>query len=87
MTLRTRENMGLVRQLVESDRRVTVQTLVSGTGLSVGTIHLILHEDLGLSKVTVCWVLRLLSDDHKRHLEVALQFKKAHFQLGKAFLD
>jgi len=86
-TLRTEDNVAMIRNMVESDRRVTIQELVSGSGLSTGTIHLILHEDLSLSKVSARWVPRLLSDDHKRqHLEMARTFKRLHFQQGEAFL-
>jgi len=79
--------VAFIRDLVEADRRLSIQNLVSESGFSVGTIHTILHDNLDLSKVSAHWVPRLLSDDHKRqHLEMARNFKKLHFQQGETFL-
>jgi hypothetical protein len=47
---------------VESDRRVTVRI----HGMSTGTIHATLHDDLNLSKMSARWVPKLLSDDMKK---------------------
>ena len=87
-TLRTPENIRLVKTLIEEDRRKTVKELASESGLSVGTIFLIIHDDLGLSKLTARWVPRLLSDEHKKnHLRFARNFKSQYFKGGKAFLE
>jgi histone-lysine N-methyltransferase SETMAR len=86
--LRTDENVALVKSLVLADRRVTIESIVSDTDLSLGTVHTILHDDLGFRKVSARWVPRLLTDEHKQqHLEMARNFKRRHFTEGKRFLD
>jgi histone-lysine N-methyltransferase SETMAR len=73
---------------MDMDRRITIKELALECDLSVGSIHNIIHNDLGLSKVTARWVPRLLSDDHKlKHLEMAKNFNESVLQLGKAFLE
>ncbi len=45
-----------------------VKKLAQDSGLSVGTIHLILHKNLGLSKVSPHWVPRLLTENTRRSI-------------------
>ncbi|KAG5331340.1 GVQW3 protein, partial [Acromyrmex charruanus] len=49
-----------------TDRRVKVRELVEATVISHGTMTLILHEQLGMKKLSARWVPRLLTVDHKR---------------------
>ena len=55
-----------VAAAIEEDRRFTVRSLVSVTGLSTMTIHRILKDDLGLVKKSARWVPKLLSDAQKK---------------------
>ena len=55
-----------VHDLVLSDRRVKVREIVEATGISQGTVFTILHEKLGLKKISARWVPRLLTVDNKR---------------------
>ncbi len=58
------------------------------SGLSVGSVHKILHNDLHLSKLQACWVLRLLSDEHKsNHVKMAWNFKRQYQSQGQAFFE
>jgi hypothetical protein len=50
---------------VEQDRRLSVKSFAVAHGVGVGTIHRILHEDLGLKKKSARWVPKLLSQDQK----------------------
>lgn len=85
--VRTEENVDRVRNILTSDRRLTIADLSLSTGLAEKTIHRILTEDLGLKKLTARWVPRLLTDDHKTsHLEFSRNFIKSHFEEGTAFL-
>jgi len=43
-----------------------VRELVETTGISHGTVISILHEQLDMKKLSVRWVPRLLTVDHKR---------------------
>ena len=56
----------VVAAAIEEDRRFTVRSLVSATGLSTMTIHRILKDDLGLVKKSARWVPKLLSDAQKK---------------------
>jgi histone-lysine N-methyltransferase SETMAR len=86
--VRTDENVAVVSSLLKMDGRSTIKDLALECDLSVGTIHTIIHKDLGLSKVSARWVPRLLSDNHKQqHLEMARNFNKSYFNQGKAFLE
>ena len=54
-----------IHDIVLTDRRVKVRELVEATGISHGIVISILHEQLGMKKLSVRWV-RLLTVDHKR---------------------
>lgn len=87
-TARTMENIKLVENILNEDRRKTVEEVASESGLSHGTVQRILQDDLRLKKYSARWIPRLLDDGHKEaHLKFARQFKKDHFQQGRAFLD
>ena len=60
------EMINKVHDLVLSDRRVKVREIVEAIGISQGTIFSILHEKLGLKKISARWVPRLLTADNKR---------------------
>ena len=49
-----------VHDIVLTDRRVKVRELVEVTGISHGTVISILHEQLGMKKLSARWVTRLL---------------------------
>jgi hypothetical protein len=50
---------------VEDDCRLGVKYLAAVHGVSVYTIHSVLHKDLGLEKKSTRWVPKLLSDEQK----------------------
>jgi histone-lysine N-methyltransferase SETMAR len=54
-----------VEQLVMEDRRATVEEIAESLGMSVGTVHRILHEHLGMVKVSARWIPKLLSLQQK----------------------
>ncbi|KAG5331535.1 SETMR methyltransferase, partial [Acromyrmex charruanus] len=62
----TPEIIDKVHDIVLTDRRVKVRELVEATGISHGTVISILHEQLGMKKLSAKWVPRLLTVDHKR---------------------
>ena len=61
----TEDSVCQVKTLVLEDRRVTVKQLAAITKMSVGSIETILHDHLQMSKVSVRWVLRLLTPNQK----------------------
>lgn len=52
------DNIQAVRELVEGDRRITVANIASEVGISVGSVHTIVSDTLGYSKVSAKWVPR-----------------------------
>ena len=52
-----------VRDLVYSDRRIQVGGVAQALGISHGSVSTILHDRLGMCKLTSRWVPKFLSDE------------------------
>ena len=52
-----------VRDLVYSDRRIQVEEIEQSLGISHGSISTILHDRLGMLKLSARWVPKSLSDE------------------------
>ncbi|XP_036144769.1 protein GVQW3-like [Monomorium pharaonis] len=52
-----------IHDMVLSNRRIKVREIVEATGISQDTVFSILHEKLGVKKISARWVPRLLSVD------------------------
>ena len=52
-----------VRDLVYSDRWIQVEEKAQTLGISHGSISTILHDRLGMRKLTACWIPKSLSDE------------------------
>ena len=50
--VRSREVIKSVNNLIQSNRRMTLEDIARTFSLSVGTAHKIVHDDLGYSKVS-----------------------------------
>ena len=59
-TAHTAKMVTAVRRKVEQDRRVTIEAIAEELGISHGSVHSILTEDLGFSKLSARWVPRAL---------------------------
>lgn len=82
------ESVAFVEQLVLEDRRVTIETLSSTTGISVGSVHAILHKKLKMRKVCAHWVPKHLQPDQKsRRIEVCKELLQLYEEQGDQFLD
>ena len=55
------ENVDSVRSLVEEDGRLSVCEIAQAVDISVGSAHSILHEDLGLRKLSARWVPKAIA--------------------------
>ncbi|XP_029342293.1 uncharacterized protein LOC115033595 [Acyrthosiphon pisum] len=64
-TAKNDENIIRVRDLVRSDRRLTVRMIGEQLGLSHTTVHQILTIDLKMRKICVKMVLKISSQDQK----------------------
>ena len=52
-----------VRNLVYSARRIQVEEIAQALGISHGSVSTILHDSLGMRKLTARWVPKSLSDE------------------------
>ena len=52
-----------VRDLVYSDRRIRVEEIAQALGISHGSVSTILHDRLGMRKLTARWVPKSFSDE------------------------
>ena len=52
-----------VQDLVYSDRRIQVEEIAQVLGISHGSVSTILHDRLGMRKLTARWVPKSLSDE------------------------
>ena len=72
--VRSPEVIESVNDLIQSDRKVTVDDIARTLSLSVGTARKILHDDLGYLKVSCRWVPKMLNPEHKqRRVELSQQ--------------
>ncbi|XP_067939439.1 histone-lysine N-methyltransferase SETMAR-like [Watersipora subatra] len=68
----TPSNLEAVNKFVIADRRIKVEEIAESLSNSIGTVHSILHEDLGYTKVCCKWVPKVLSDANKaKRLEMS----------------
>ena len=52
-----------VQDLVYSDRRIQVEKIAQALGISHGSVSTMLHDSLGMRKLTARWVPKSLSDE------------------------
>ena len=64
-TSRTDEKVERVRQKVPSDRRLAVRMIADELGMNSGRVWRIIAEDLGMRKICVRMVPRLLNEGQK----------------------
>ena len=61
------ENVEAVEELVVQDKQITVHEIAGTLVIGLHLVHEILHDCLGVSKVSARWVPRLLGPDQKVH--------------------
>ena len=59
-TSKNNEKIDFVRSLVKEDGQLTVYQIAETVGISVGSVHSILHDNLCLSKLSARWVPKAL---------------------------
>ena len=63
--VRTPPLIGYIKNFMDKDRRVTIETINAQFDVSVGTIHTIIREELKMRKICVKFVPRGLREDQK----------------------
>jgi hypothetical protein len=76
-TSKTEDNAAKVREVIRSNRRLTVREVAEEVRISKTVCHEILTENLGMHHIAAKFVPRLLTDDQKQN----------RFDVSKEFLD
>ena len=63
--VRTPELIGQIKNLMDEDRRVSIETISAQLDVSVGTVHTIICEELKIRKICAKFVPRVLREDQK----------------------
>ena len=79
-TATTQEHIDRIHQMVMKDRRLTISHLANVISISRERVENILHNELGMSKVSARWVPRLLTPDQKLTKLVMSETNLARFE-------
>ena len=63
--VRTPELIGQIKNFMDKDRHVSIDTISAQFDVSVGTVHTIIREELKMRKICVKFVPRVLREDQK----------------------
>ena len=63
--VRTPELIGQIKNFMDKDRRVSIETISAQFDVSVGTVHTIIREELKMRKFCAKFVPRVLREDQK----------------------
>ena len=63
--VKTPELIGQIKNLMDKDRRVSIETISAQFDVSVGTVHTIIREELKMQKICAKFIPRVLREDQK----------------------
>ena len=63
--VRTPELIGQIKNFMNKDRRVYIETIRAQFDVSVGTVHTIIRKELKMRKICAKFVPRVLREDQK----------------------
>ena len=63
--VRTPELIGQIKNFMDKDRRVSIETISAQFDVSVGTVHTIIREELKMRKICAKFIPRMLREDKK----------------------
>ena len=75
-----------VRDLIYSHMRIQVEKIAQALGISHGSVLTILHDRLGMRKLTVRWVHKSLSDEQMATRASVCSILLKHFRSKDDFL-
>ena len=67
-----------VKELLDSDRRITIRDITMGTGHTFGTVFTIIHNEIGMRRICARWIRQMFDENAMR--------KKRHGKLQAAIL-
>ena len=66
--VRTPELIDQIKNFMDKDCRVSIETISAQFDVSVGTVHTIIREDLKMRKICAKFISRVLREDQKERL-------------------
>ena len=63
--VKTPELIGQIKNFMDKDHRVSIETITAQFDVSVGTVYTIIHEELKMQKISAKFVPRVLREDQK----------------------
>ena len=63
--VRTPELIGQIKNFMDKDRRVSLETISAQFDVNVGTVHTIIHNELKMQKICTKFIPRVLREDQK----------------------
>ena len=64
----TPELIGQIKNFMDKDRRVSIETIIAQFDVSVGTVHTTIREELKMRMICAKFVPRVLREDQKERL-------------------
>lgn len=84
----TSNHVTVIKDLLDSDRRITIREIQERSDFSVGTIHTILHKELNMRRLCARWIPKMLTDKQKEErVRCCELFVKRFQQEGERFLE
>ena len=68
--VRTPELIGQIKNFMDKDRRVSIETISAQFDVSVGSVHIIIREELKMRKICAKFVPRVLREDQKKDVVI-----------------
>ncbi|XP_052266722.1 protein GVQW3-like [Dreissena polymorpha] len=77
-----------LRDLIKTNRRLTVPYIAEELGIGISMVYRILTEDFKMRKVRARWVPKLLSDEERvKRVKCSEEFLRRYRKEGERFLD
>ena len=81
--VRTSKLIGQIKNFMDKDRRVSIETISAQFDVSVGTVHTIIREEQKMRKICVKFVARVLRKDQKERY-FSLQQEDGRAEQGRS---
>lgn len=82
------ENVEKIKELLNTDRRLTCEEVAREVGISRGSAHTILTTNLNMRRIAARWVPHCLSDDQKTgRMDIAQNLLDRYKNEGDSFLN
>ena len=84
----TSQKIREIKELLDKDRCITVREVGQWVDCSVGTVHIIIHENLNMRRLCARWIPKMLSECQKtQRVESCQRFVQRFEREGEDFLS